>query len=81
MRHDGDEFFNKSTAEMKKLFDETFDISNEELVSIEEEFSLLIEGLKVDILLADLSPWCLSVPLCQTTLTTSSQLNRMPATM
>ena len=46
---------------MKNLFDETFDISNEELVSIEEEFSLLIEGLKVDILLADLTVSLVSV--------------------
>ena len=61
MRHDGDEFFNKSTAEMRNLFDETFDVSNEELVSIEEEFSLFLEGLKVDISLANLTVSLVSV--------------------
>ena len=46
---------------MKNLFDETFDVSNEELVSIDEEFSLLMEGLKVDILLANLTVSLVSV--------------------
>ena len=40
---------------MKNLFDETFDVSNEELVSIDEEFSQFMEGLKVDISLANLT--------------------------